>query len=217
MTPTLREEGTARMATVAARIGPADHGRRMTLHEFREAEEEFGYRYELARGILEVTEVPNDPHGFIVCNFGRAVGDYDRRRPGFILRFGEASSFRLWLPGMVSGRNPDFSVVIQGTSKDRRGRRPPSLVVEVVSEGDEARDRDYREKREDYLRFGVREYWILDPELRRVTVLTRDGDVWDEQVFDDGQVASGLVLPGFAVPVADLWAMPPDDEEPPAR
>ena len=51
------------MSTLATRIGPADHGRAMTLEEFRDAEEEPGYRYELARGVLEVTEVPNDPHG----------------------------------------------------------------------------------------------------------------------------------------------------------
>ncbi len=39
------------MATVATpiRIGPADHGREMTLQEFLEAEEDDGYRYELAR------------------------------------------------------------------------------------------------------------------------------------------------------------------------
>ena len=57
------------MATVAPplRIGPADHGRMMTLEEFREAEERDGYCYELARGVLEVTEVPNDPHGVVVC------------------------------------------------------------------------------------------------------------------------------------------------------
>ena len=44
--------------TVAAplRVGLADHGRTMTLEEFREAEEEDGYRYELARGVLEVGE-----------------------------------------------------------------------------------------------------------------------------------------------------------------
>jgi hypothetical protein len=39
------------MATVnAIFIGPADHGRKMTLEEFMEAEVEEGYRYELARG-----------------------------------------------------------------------------------------------------------------------------------------------------------------------
>ena len=56
--------------TIAAplRIGLADHGRTMTLEEFREAEELEGYIYELARGVLEVSEVPNDPHGVVVCN-----------------------------------------------------------------------------------------------------------------------------------------------------
>ena len=62
----------AAVATVTPlRIGPADQGRTMTLEEFREAEETGGYRYELARGVLEVTEVPNDPHGVVVCNLYR--------------------------------------------------------------------------------------------------------------------------------------------------
>ena len=202
------------MATVAApvRIGLADHGRRMTLEEFDEAEFEEGYRYELARGVLEVTLVPGDPHAFILFNFACAVFEYHRQHPNLIVRFGEASSFRLYLPGMISGRNPDYAVVLRGAPKDPRGRRPPSLVMEVVSEGEDARDRDDQVKREEYLRFGLKEYWILDPEMRRVTVLTRDGDSWRETVFIDGQTASGLVLPGFAVAVDGLWAMPPDDE-----
>ena len=55
-------EPVSPMATVnAIRIGPADHGRKMTLEEFREAEEEGGYCYELARGVLEVTYVPGEP------------------------------------------------------------------------------------------------------------------------------------------------------------
>lgn len=37
------------MSTTRIKIGPADHGRRMTLDEFREADEEPGYRYGLAR------------------------------------------------------------------------------------------------------------------------------------------------------------------------
>ncbi|MDB5349499.1 MAG: hypothetical protein JWN86_746 [Planctomycetota bacterium] len=203
------------MATAAQtlRIGPADHRRKMTLEEFEDADFEEGYRYELARGVLEVTEVPDDPHGFIVDHFACAIADYRRQHPHLVLRSGEASGFRLWLPGMISGRNPDYAVVLRGVPKDRRGRRPPSLVAEVVSEGGEARDRDYQIKKEEYRIFGMLEYWILDPELRRVTVLTRDGDVWAESVFVDGQIASGLVLPGFAVPVADLWVMPPDEDE----
>ena len=152
------------MATVAEtlRIGLADHSRRMTLQEFLDAEEEEGYRYELARGILEVAHVPGDPHGLIVCQFYRLFTRYEDAHPGVIDRFGGASEFRLYLPERISGRNPDLAVALLGTPPDDSGDRPPSLAIEVVSEGSEAHTRDDVTKREEYLAFGLREYWIVD-------------------------------------------------------
>jgi hypothetical protein len=93
--PTDRKDQTL-MATVATllRIGPADHGRTMTLEEFLEAEVEEGHRYELARRVLEVTQVPNDPHGVVVCNLDRATSRYDEQHPGVIYRFGGGRSRR---------------------------------------------------------------------------------------------------------------------------
>src|SRR3954451_11866529 len=106
------------MVTIGTRIGPADHGRTMTLEELRDAEVEEGYRYELARGVLEVTEVPNDPHGQVVDNLHQAVTTYRHHHPGLIRRVGGAGEFRLWVPGMGSGRNPDLAIVFEGTPKD---------------------------------------------------------------------------------------------------
>ena len=202
------------MATITTllRIGPADNGRVMTLEEFREAEVEDGYRYELARGVLEVSEVPNDPHADVVCNLYRAIVRYELQNPRIISRFGGGSEFRLWLPVMISGRNPDVAVVTCNRSRDWRGRRPPTLAFEVVSEGSEARERDYVTKRAEYLAYGLREYWIVDPERKCVTVLIRDGDAWVEQVYRDDQHARSLVLPGFAVSVCDLWLNVEDDQ-----
>lgn len=197
------------MASLATRISPADHGRTMTLEEFRDADEEPGYRYELARGVLEVINVPNDPHGQIVSNLYQALVIYKEAHPGLIQRIGGAGEFRLWLPGMASGRNPDAAVVLKGTPKDPRGRRPPSLAVEVVSVGGEARD--YETKREEYLAYGLREYWIVDPQAVKVTVLLRDGTVWLERVFQGDQTIESLVLPGFQARVSDLW-IDADDE-----
>ncbi|MEM6448562.1 MAG: Uma2 family endonuclease, partial [Cyanobacteria bacterium P01_D01_bin.123] len=48
---------------------------------------------------------------------------------------------------------------------------PPQLVVEVVSPGPENRDRDYRYKRSEYAARGIVEYWIVDPQQQKVTVL----------------------------------------------
>jgi len=200
------------MSTVAEtlRIGPADHGRRMTLQEFMDAEEEEGYRYELARGVLEATFVPGAPHGRIVCLFYRLFTHYMDAHPGVIDRFGGASEFRVYMPEKISGRNPDLAVALIGTPVDEDGDRPPMLCIEVVSEENEARTRDYVTKREEYLAFGLMEYWIVDRFERKVTVFRRRGDTWIEAVFRDGQIASGRVLPGFAVAVSDLWVGVPN-------
>jgi Uma2 family endonuclease len=201
------------MATIATplRIGPADHGRSMTLEEFRAVEEEAGYRYELARGVLEVTEVPNDPHGVVVANLYDGVGRYRRDHPGVIYRYGGGNEFRFWLPGMISGRNPDLGVVLHGAPKDWRGRRIPALAAEVVSR--RSVQRDYQTKRAEYLAYGLLEYGIVDPLKRQVTVLTRRGDTWNEAVYRDDQVIGSLVLPGFATTVAELWTGLEEEED----
>jgi Uma2 family endonuclease len=194
------------MATATLRLGPADQGRAMTLREYLDADVEEGYRYELARGVLEVSEVPNDPHGVIVFKIYCALALYYQAYPGRIYRFGGGGEFQFLLPEMISGRNPDVAVALQDTPEDARGRRPASFAVEVVSEGSEARERDYVTKRQEYLAYGLAEYWIVDPRQRRVTILVRDGDDWTERVVKGRGSATSAVLPGFAVPLADLWA-----------
>jgi Uma2 family endonuclease len=202
------------MATVTSTIiiGPADHGRLMTLEEFLEAEVEEGYRYELARGVLEVTHVPNDPHGVTVWAILQFIAAYNLKYPRVIHRAGGGSEFRFWLPTMISGRNPDVGVVLLGIPKDWRGRRPASLAFEVVSEGTDAHERDYVTKRAEYLAYGLREYWIVDLPTKTVTVLIRDGDSWVEQVYRDDQQAVSLVLPGLAIRLPELWPEVEDEQ-----
>lgn len=191
-------------------IGPADHGRTMTLEEFLQAEAQEGYRYELARGVLEVTQVPNDPHRQVVTNLYDAISQYRRAHPGVVLSYGGGSEFQLVLPGMITSRNPDLGVVLRGASRDWRGRTGPALVAEVVS--DSSVQRDYQTKREEYLAYGLLEYWIVDPLKRQVTVLTRRGDIWDETVFRDDESIASLLLPGFAATVAELWIDVEEDD-----
>lgn len=195
------------------RIGPADHGRAMTLDEFEEAEFESGYRYELARGVLEVSDVPGEPHALIVWIILRATAAYDREHPRIIHRAGGGAEYRFRLPAMQSGRHPDVAVTLRNTPRDWRGFRLAALAFEVVSEGARARERDYVTRRAEYLAYGLLEYWIVDPQERVVTVLNRDGDAWREQVYREDQLAPSLVLPGFALRVSDVWAAAEEDED----
>jgi Uma2 family endonuclease len=202
------------MATVTTplRIGPVDHGRTMSLDEFEEAEFEEGYHYELARGVLEVSEVPDERRGVIVWALLRLIADYDRAHPRVIHRAGGGSEYRFRLPVMQSGRHPDVAVTLRNTPRDLRGFRRASMAFEVVPKGAEALERDYVTKRAEYLAYGLLEYWIVDPQDRTVTVLIRDGDAWREQVYRDDQQAPSLVLPGFALGVSDLWNEIEEDE-----
>jgi Uma2 family endonuclease len=192
------------MSTVQLQLGPVDHGRRLCLEEFREAEEQEGFRYELAGGVLEVTEVPGPVHRRVVGNLYRVIARYDRDHPGVIETFGGGAEFRLWIPGATSGRNPDLGVVLEGSLPDAQGRTQPALVAEVVSRSSIARD--YETKRREYLLFGIREYWIVDPLLRQITVLSRTAENWAEQVARDEGAIPSQILPGRECPASALWA-----------
>ncbi len=199
--------------TVPLRVGPADHGRMMTLDEFEEADFEEGCRYELARGVLEVSEIPGEVHAGIVWIILSAIRDDQRDHPGIIYRAGGGSEYRFRLPVMQSGRHPDVAVTLRNAPRDWRGLRLASMAFEVVSDGAEARERDDVTKRAEYLAYGLFEYWIVDPQERTATVLVRDGDAWREQVYRDDQLAPSLVLPGFTIRVSDLWAEIEDEDD----
>ncbi|NDJ19468.1 Uma2 family endonuclease [Myxacorys almedinensis] len=57
---------------------------------------------------------------------------------------------------------------------------PPQLVVEVVSPGTAASERDYGRKRAQYANIGISEYWIIDPKAQVVTVLALGQGVYVE-------------------------------------
>ncbi len=57
---------------------------------------------------------------------------------------------------------------------------PPALVVEIVSPGEDNRNRDYRYKHTEYAARGITEYWIIDPEPQQVTVC-----LWVEGKYED--------------------------------
>lgn len=74
----------------------------------------------------------------------------------------------------------------------------PDFIVEVLSPGN--KERDLKAKRSLYSRFGVQEYWIVDPDQRSVAQLVyqRDGLVTKAVVPEGGEVASQIV-PGFTL------------------
>jgi Uma2 family endonuclease len=192
------------MATATRTIGPTDHGRRMKLTAFINADFEEGWLYELARGRIVVTHVPGPNHGLIVMLLADLFAYYAKDHPGVIKFRGGGGECRIRLPGMASDRHPDLAVYL---SPMPRGPAPwvewvPAIVVEVLSSG--SRRRDLVEKRDEYLRVGVLEYWVTDPKRREIRVHSRAGDTWEISTVRGNALHRTHLLPGLEIRPADL-------------
>lgn len=112
---------------------------------------------------------------------------------------------RLW-PGKY--REPDI-VFVNKAHADRIHEEywaGADLVVEIVSPDASGRKRDLREKRRDYARGRIPEYWIVDPQEHRITVLRlRSGKYVEHGRFVAGTKATSARWLGFAVDVDDLF------------
>ncbi|MDB5289502.1 MAG: hypothetical protein JWL69_743 [Phycisphaerales bacterium] len=80
-----------------------------------------------------------------------------------------------------------------------------AIVIEVVSESN--RDHDLQTKRREYAGAGIPEYWIVDPELSRITVLKLQGNRYViHGEFQPGQTAVSALLPAFMIDVSACLA-----------
>ena len=157
---------------------------------------------ELVDGVLVEEEMPSSVHEILAPIVSRLLltwtdvhGGIVGNSPKFLLRSGR-------------GRIPDLFLFFAGRKPRARGavRIPPDVMIEIVST--ELRDvrRDRVEKMDDYARFGVRFYWIIDPQLRTLEIFARNDE--GKYVREIG-ATSGTVdrVPGFDGLVIDLDAM----------
>jgi Uma2 family endonuclease len=189
-------------------IGPESNGRRMSLEEFARVEGRPGYLYELSRGVIQVVDVPGVPHMLVKLRIRNALVLCQVRHPDRIFAIADGSDMAIRMPQLVSERHPDICVYLTPPPVD--DVQPwdfwvPDIVIEVVSPGSE--ERDYEEKREDYLKAGVRLYWIFDPQTRSATLLTRRGDEWRAQKPDESGTVKTRLLPGLELKLADVFGV----------
>lgn len=88
-------------------------------------------------------------------------------------------------------------------------RGAPDRVIEILSPA--TRRKDTLNKRKLYERFGVQEYWIVDPERDVVKILRRTGDQFGPAVELSAKKNAALttpVLPGWSAPLGDLFTSP---------
>lgn len=163
-------------------VGPADHGRRMSLDGFDRATGVEGYLYELGKGVIQVVNVPGGNHAGQFQEVRDQLVGYRLANPGVITFVGGSGEAKLLIAPAQSERHPDVLVYKTPRPKgaDIWSVWVPEIVVEIVSPG--SAKRDYEEKPGEYLALGVKEYWIIDAAKQQMLALTRWRGQWRETV-----------------------------------
>lgn len=188
------------------RVGPADHGRRMTLDRFDRAIGQEGYLYELNKGVIEVVNVPHPKHLAQVQALRNQFVPYQESHPGVINSIAGSNEAKILIAADESERHPDPSIYLSPPPDVREvwSVWVPEIVIEVVSQT--SIKRDYDDKPPEYLKFGVAEYWILDVLKQQLTALCRKGGQWQPQVLRPSQKYSTRLLPGFTLNLRRILA-----------
>jgi Uma2 family endonuclease len=80
----------------------------------------------------------------------------------------------------------------------------PDLIVEIISPGSIHADRVL--KKDLYERFGVKEYWLIDPKNQTVEIFTFKNDRYQTFLFLEGEgLATSSILTDFEVSIAELF------------
>ena len=80
----------------------------------------------------------------------------------------------------------------------------PDLIVEVLSPSSVRRD--WHDKRELYARHGVKEYWIVDPVHKIVSVmLLQDDELEVVGTYTEGDTITSSTLEGFSIGLNDIF------------
>jgi Uma2 family endonuclease len=166
--------------------------------------EDDGFRYDLIYGELDQMPLAGGRHGDVAAELGALLRIYAKQN-----RLGKVLAAET---GFLMARNPDV-VLGPDVSFIRAERIPtggvpdgyflgaPDLAVEVISPS-QSRPKIER-KAAIFLAHGAQAVVILDPKRRTATIHRANAPV--EKLSEADTLDLGFVVPGFSVPLADLF------------
>jgi len=160
---------------------------------------------EFSDGYIEVLPMPTLLHQLIVAFLYQALFQYTQQHQTGTVLFAPLP-VRLW---PKKYREPDIIFLATERLENMQGNYPEGadLVMEVVSDSKEDRERDLVTKPKEYAQAGIAEYWIVEPQKHHTTVLQLAGEEYAVHgKFEAGEQATSSLLNGFVVAVDDVFA-----------
>jgi len=179
---------------------------RFTYDDYQSLPSAMDKRYELLDGDILMVPAPTTAHQRVSRNLEFILIGIVRRQGLGVIYDAPVD--------VVFGHGKDREVVepdIVFVSQARRAMiRPkeiqgdPDLVVEILSPGTEERDRGY--KKALYGRYGVREYWLVDPDQGRVEVYRhRQGELMLTHTLQAGDPLTSPLLADVPIDLDEVF------------
>lgn len=150
-----------------------DEDKHFTFQDFLSWDE--AQRYEIIDGVPVLHAAPTTKHqgivSFLTIDFGINLKDKECRvfPSPFTVRFSEDEDY----DNADNVFEPDISIICNKAQLDQFGcKGAPNLVIEVLSPSTSRNDRV--KKYNTYQKFGVTEYWIVDPLNETVEIYVLD-------------------------------------------
>jgi Uma2 family endonuclease len=175
---------------------------RYTYDDLLRMPEDDGYHYEIIDGELFVNPAAIPRHQTIVLRLAVILSNYvDETKSGIIFIAPTDIVFaydNVLQPDIFFISNERMAIL-----NEKNVGGAPDLAIEVLSVS--TRRKDKVRKRDVYERFGVTEYWILDPRDSSATLYRREGQRFGKPEVTTTAVTSPL-LPGLRVSLARVFA-----------
>lgn len=165
-------------------------------------------RYELIEGIPYMQAVPSWQHQAISRELIIQFGNYLKEKKCSVF----SSPFDLILTNeedKMDGKNvfqPDLLVVCDSSKLIGTGYTGiPDLVIEIVSPSTARSDKFYKFNM--YEKFGIKEYWIIEPDIKLLSVFTlnKDDRYGRPELYSEVDKVKVQVLKNLEINLSDVF------------
>jgi len=170
----------------------------------------FEDRLEIIKGkIFKMSPAPSPVHQRISMEISRELSNYLKGKSCEVF----SAPFDVRLPHrgkknreITTVVQPDLCVICDPTKVDRRGcLGAPDIIIEILSPGNSKKE--LKNKYEVYEESGVKEYWMIVPEIPAafVYILNPDGRYEGVRPLYDETVLATPILPGFHLDLKEVF------------
>ncbi len=167
-------------------------------------------RWEIIDGVAYMQAAPTPTHQEILMELARQIANYLTGKPckvypaPFCVRLTKDDERKN--EGITKVVEPDITVVCDKSKIDEKGcNGAPDMIIEIISPSSTKRDRFI--KFNAYEKAGIKEYWIVEPDVKIVSVfvLQHNGSYGRQNVYSEEDRIQVNLFPDLTIDLKSIF------------